>query len=295
MLRIGGGLLLVVVALLAILFMANGVSSRWRTPELGTTGTPAKAGPVRSLRVMAFNVAKCGFHQGGFRFAEPTEVRERLDRIAETIVAADVDLVFLSEIVAEAAPCPVDQVAYLAEKAGFHAFAFGENYSWGIPFLRIRAGNALLSRHPLRPVENVQLSGRKPFWEPTNNRRLLWCEVELDGEWLLAGSVRNDSFDANVNLLQALEILMWLDRRPALLAGDFNAEPDDESMRHFRDSGLFTDTFDGPPTYPTSGPHRRIDYVLAPRGWTVIEHRVVPCEESDHLPVLAEFRVDRDS
>ncbi len=295
MLRIGGGLLLAVVALLAILFVVNGTSSSWCVPELGTTGTPAKTGPVRDLRVMAFNIAKCGFHEGGFRFAEPDEVRERLDRIAETIVAADADLVFLSEIVAEAGPCPVNQVAYLAEKAGFHAWAFGENYSWGLPFYRIRTGNAVLSRHPLRPVETMQLGGRKPFWEPTNNRRLLWCEVKLDEEWLLVGSVRNDSFDPNVNFLQAMEILLWLDRRPALLAGDFNAEPDSASMKSLRESDLFTDTLDGPATYPTLAPYRRIDYVLAPRSWTVIEHRVVPCEESDHLPVLAELRVDRDS
>lgn len=269
------------------LFVVHGSSDAWREPEAGTTDAPAREEPADELRVLAFNLAQAGFHRGGLELAPRAEVLARLDALAEVLRHERVDLACLSEIVAEAGPGSVDQVRTLAERAGFHAWAFGENYRFGLPGVRVRAGNAILSRFPLRPLEVVQLPGRRPFWNPTGNRRLLWAEVHLAGLPLRVGSVRNDSFDLVNNERQVRSLLGSLPPGPVLLAGDFNAEPGDPPLRLLRESGRFAGRFDGPATFPSTG--RRIDYVLAPAGWSLVEERVLPLELSDHLPVLAVF------
>jgi endonuclease/exonuclease/phosphatase family metal-dependent hydrolase len=191
----------------------------------------------------------------------------------------------------ESGPGSVDQVEELARLCGFARFAAGENYSFGWPFLRIRSGNALLSRFPIDALETEQLPGGRPFWEPTNNRRVLWCDVEIDNRRYLAGSVRDDSFDLVNNLAQTRVLLERAGGRPTILAGDFNAEPGSEPISALRSSGRFVFAADGEPTWPASAPRRRIDHVFAPLGWELLEHRTVAIGESDHLAVLAAFRL----
>lgn len=274
----------------ALAFVLNGTSDAWRTPEAGVVAMLEPRAARRELRVMAFNAAKCGFFAGG-RFAEREVVTAELDAVAQVIVREDCDLVVLSEVVLECGPEPLDQVVYLAQHSGLSHFAASENYSFGVPFLRIRSGNALLSRWPLKALETQQLAGGAPFWNPTNNRHVLWCEVGLPKGPMLVAALRNDSFDLANNLVQTREIVAWLGERPALLAGDFNAEPHDPSLELLRKSGRFSGLVDGPPTFPARAPRRRIDHVLAPAPWKLLEHHTVEIGSSDHLAVVATFEL----
>ena len=244
----------------------------------------------RAVTLMAWNIAKCDFHERGLSFKSEAEVRERLDRMAAVIVAQEVDLLFLSEVVLEALPCPVNQVKYLAEKAGFAHWAYGDNYSFGIPGARIRSGNALLSRLPMKPNRVEQLPGGTPFWKPTGNRRLLWCDVEIDGEWVACGSLRNDSFDLVNNAAQVRAIVGSLGAAPCVIAGDFNATPATDAFRLWEASGRFSGVFSGALTFPADAPNRRLDTVLLPKSWQ--EDRgatwmdtVLDVDLSDHEPV----------
>jgi endonuclease/exonuclease/phosphatase family metal-dependent hydrolase len=272
-------------------FVLNGMSRGWRAPESGTGGGTSVRDEVREVRVFACNIAKCFFHEGGLTFASASAVRDRLDKLAAIIQRERSDLVFLSEVVMEAGPVPVNQVEYLARKCAFPSFATGENYSFGWPWYRIRSGNAVLSRFPCRPIEVMQLQGGQPFWAPTNNRRVLWCDVEVNGVSLLTASIRNDSFDLENNSLQARQLLEYVDGRSALLGGDFNAEPHTNSMSMFRESGRFSGAIDGEPTFPAHAPSRRIDYILAPASWEIVEERVVDTGVSDHLAVVSVFKL----
>ncbi len=277
------------VLLAAALFAANGLGDGWKTPRTGSGGGPERAEPLHELRVMALNAAKCSFHEGGLSFASAETVRSRLDRIAATILEERADLVCLSEVVMEAGPVPVDQVEHLARLCGFAHYASAENYSFGLPFYRIRSGNAVLSRLPLRALPTMQLAGERPFWKPTNNRRVLCFEVSIGGAWLLGASIRNDSFDIENNALQMRQVLDHVGDRPALLAGDFNAEPGTPPMASIVATGRFVGLADAPPTYPSHAPTRRIDQVLGPASWTVLEQRVVDTGVSDHLAVVVTF------
>ncbi|MCC6409140.1 MAG: endonuclease/exonuclease/phosphatase family protein [Planctomycetes bacterium] len=272
------------------LFAYEGLNPSWRKPEVARSAGDELVAPIRELRVVALNVAKARFYEGS-EFADADRVRAELDAIAAVLVAERADLVFLSEVVLECGPEPLDQVEHLARAGRFPFRAASENYSFGLPFFRIRAGNALLSRVPVKALETLQLAGRRPFWSPTNNRRALCTELELGGATVLAVVVRNDSFDLANNLAQTRELLDWVGARPALLAGDFNAEPGDASLQLLSSSGRFSGLVDAPPTFPSAAPRRRIDHVLAPPTWTLVEHHVVAAGSSDHLAVVATFRL----
>lgn len=284
------GLGLVSACLLA-LFVIDGLSGDWRTPIVTCTNAGAGDARPESLRVAALNVAKCDVHTGGMSFASVDSVTSRLDRIAACLTAEACDVVLLSEVVFECGPVPVDQVDYLARKAGFGWYATGENYRFGLPIFRIRTGNAILSRRPLRPVETQALNGDRPFWNPTNRRRALWCEMELGDGWLLVGSVRNDSFDLANNSVQVDQLLRFSEGRPALIGGDFNAPPDSESMEKLRGSRRFVLPTDSTPTFPASSPSRRIDEILGPATWKIVRSAVFDTGVSDHLGVATTFEL----
>lgn len=240
---------------------------------------------------MAFNLAKCGFHRGGLSFRDAAEVRGTLDEIAALIRREHVDIAFLSEIVWEAGPCPVNQVAYLAETSGLNHYAFGENYSFGLPWYRIRSGNAVISKVPLEARALQQLAGPQGLLDPTNCRRALWVEVDLGVRKFLAASVRNDSFDLENNAVQVDELLQYAAQRDVVLAGDFNAERDSTSIRRVMDASRLQCVPTGSPTYPARSPERQIDYIFAPSDWVVVSQSVPETLVSDHRPVIATFAV----
>jgi endonuclease/exonuclease/phosphatase family metal-dependent hydrolase len=290
---IGSGLLIAGLIPL-FLFVLNGtVLDRGNVPEVVLTRHAAAAPPKRGdqVRILAYNIAKAFVHRGGFRFAEQTEVQARLDRIAEVVRDAKPDLVFLSEAVRDCGPCPVNQVDYLAERCGMHAWAFGENYNVGLPVYRISGGNAILSRWSLEGIANLDLPGRKPFYVTRNNRRFLICSTEIAGQAVLLGAMHTDSFDRENNAAQSRLIVEALSLQPAVCAGDFNAEPGSESLTLFRDSGRFVGEWNGAATYPSEAPQRTIDYVFGPADWKLVEHRVIRNDASDHYAILTVFEV----
>lgn len=292
--RFVGRAALLVVLLVALSFVLRSGCAPWRTPDTGTTRHGAESFVGPTLRVLAFNLAKAGAHRGGLDFASTQDVRAELARIADAIRRERSDLVFLSEILQVCGPCPVDQVRELAELCEMHAWAFGANYDWGLPFFAIRAGNAILSRFPLEGEAVEQLeAGARSFWSPSGNRRVLWARVRIGEQNLCIASVRNDSFDLQNNHAHVLQILSSLGAEPALLAGDFNAEMHDASMRCLARDGRFAfrSTSGGPATWPAHAPRRRIDYVLAPASWKPLRERVLRIGSSDHLAVASVFEL----
>ncbi|MEX0775693.1 MAG: endonuclease/exonuclease/phosphatase family protein [Phycisphaeraceae bacterium] len=287
---------LCLVALPIVLFVINGtLLSYGQRPLLGTTTHAAapladEAAPV-IVKVLSYNIAKGFVHQGGLCFADRQVVAARMERIAALINAEQPDMVFLSEAVLECGPCPVNQVTMLAQATGMHAWAFGENFNIGVPGYRMVGGNAIFSRWPLEAVGNPSLAGRRPFYITRNNRRLLWCAVHLAGRWVLLASVHNDSFNPANNLIQTRELLDFAPHEEALIAGDFNAQPHEPSMTLLRDSGRFAGMFDGALTFPSDEPRQRIDFILAPARWELLEDRVLDSDASDHRPVVAVFRI----
>jgi endonuclease/exonuclease/phosphatase family metal-dependent hydrolase len=292
--RIGIGLALM-LGIPASLFFINGtMCSRGENPELHvlTNGAPSRGErSPGTVKILAFNIAKCFVFKDGEGLESVNAVKGRIGRIAEVINLESPDFVCLSEAVVECGPCPVNQVASLAEATGMHAWAFGENYNFGLPFFRVVGGNAILSRGPLEVVANPSLAGRQPFYATKNNRRVLWCAAQTGGRRVLLASIHTDSFDRDNNFRQTQQILDFAGDHEAILAGDFNARPDWPSIDLLRKSARFHGAFDGPQTFPSDHPDRRIDFIFAPATWELLEERVLDSDVSDHKAVVATFRL----
>jgi endonuclease/exonuclease/phosphatase family metal-dependent hydrolase len=103
------------------------------------------------------------------------------------------------------------------------------------------------------------------------------------------------SHDADERILQARRVVALIgDRRPAVVAGDFNSADELEVIREFRAAGLVDPGGDF--TNPSIARRQRLDFVLVPESATVTA-RLTPDggeqwhQLSDHLPVLVEFTV----
>ncbi|MFO0937517.1 MAG: endonuclease/exonuclease/phosphatase family protein [Gemmataceae bacterium] len=241
--------------------------------------------------IVSYNIAKAFAHRDGLEFEHPDKVTQRLQQLAQVIIMTQPDIVCLSEVMTEAGTMPIDQLEFLAKATRLPHVAFGENYNFGIPGYRIVGGNAILSRTPLKPVANISLAGRQPFFVTRNNRRALFAETELHGQTVLVGSLHNDSFNPANNEAQIKQIVDFIGDRPCILAGDFNAKPGSPTMKYIDDCKHFSGEINGNGTFPASAPTQRIDYVFAPPTWLYGGTQVLANAASDHRPVISVFTV----
>lgn len=62
-------------------------------------------------------------------------------------------------------------------------------------------------------------------------------------------------------------------------------------IRRIVDTGRFAAKLDGPVTVSSYDPHGTIDYIFVPGDWQLLEHRVIQTDLSNHLPVVATYRI----
>ena len=252
------------------------------------------------LKVMTYNIWMGGAYKGAWRFEKPEIVTERIRRIGNLIRENNPDLVFLQEVVLDSGLGSFNQAPVLAEKTGMHMWVFGQCINDGLPFYRMIEGNAILSRWPLEPLTNQKMAGNKAFYEiGYDDQSTLWCKADIGGQEILLASVHLNASDFyEVRLPQVQQLLDFAGDRPAILAGDFNADPNELEIRRIVDTGKFAVKLNGPFTISSYDPHRTIDHIFVPRDWQLLEHRVIQTDLSDHLPVLSTFRIplvaDRD-
>jgi endonuclease/exonuclease/phosphatase family metal-dependent hydrolase len=208
---------------------------------------------------------------------------QRLSAIRAGVAALAPDIVGLQEVVQldVAEGDALDQAAAIAEGLGYHSAysrARDERYY----------GNAVLSRWPIKRNHVYEL----PRGGTEERRTLLFTEIESPfGSIPFFVTHLNWKFEeGHVRAAQIREIVLRVETLskegafPAILVGDFNAEPDADEMRFMRGlttlgggrSVYFQDAFaiagDGSPgfTYARSNafaatlrePDRRIDYIF---------------------------------
>ncbi len=285
------------VVLLVLLFVNARFLGPGETPLYGQTSRPPTAlvsdanGVI--LKVMTYNIWMGGAYRGGWRFEKPERVAEHIEKIGELIWQQQPDIVFLQEVVIDSGPGSFNQVPVLAEKTGMHIWAFGQCINDGLPFYRMIEGNAILSRRPIDPLTNQKMAGTKEFYEiGYDDQSTLWCKADIGGQEILLASVHlnaNDFYE--VKLPQVEQLLDFAGDRPAIMAGDFNADPNELEIRRIVDTGKFSAKLDGPFTISSHDPHRTIDHIFVPRDWLLLEHRVIQTDLSDHLPVVTTYRI----
>jgi endonuclease/exonuclease/phosphatase family metal-dependent hydrolase len=248
---------------------------------------------------------------------------QRLPAIRAGIRALAPDVLGLQEVL-RLAPDDgdgLDQAALFASDAGYHfAFARAHDERW--------FGNAVLSRWPVLRSATFEL----PRCGTDERRTLLFAEIDAPfGRLPFFVTHLNWKFDeGHVREAQVREIVAHVDALsapgafPAVLVGDFNAEPEADEIRYlhgltslgtarrtyFRDAFALAGTLPGftyarsnPFAAPLGEPDRRIDYVFVRgrddrhRGDPVDAHVCfdAPFEgtfPSDHFGVVANLRTE---
>ncbi len=236
---------------------------------------------------------------------------ERLVAIRETLRAESPDIVGLQEVITTPFGDALDQGKAIAEGLGYEV-AFGRSHGEGFSF-----GNGVLSRWPIVRSENHALPGG----EDTEPRSLLCAEIDSPVGRIpffvthLAWRFHEGAVRQAQAVAVAEKVSAWGPRgaTPAILVGDFNADPEADEIRYLK--GLtalgrgrcvfFTDAFavagEGPgATFakrnpfaaPLREPDRRIDYIFVQRTNDDVRGDPVEARVSFDRPVNGVFPTD---
>lgn len=227
-----------------------------------------------ALRVMAYNI----------RAGLGMDKQRSLERVARVIEKFKPDLVALQEVDRNCKRSGgIDMAAKLGEILGME-HRFGK-------FMDLEGGEyglAVLSRLPIAKTLRHQLpDGAEP-------RCALEVQVELEAVEapLSFISIHNDWTSADYRRAQAEALLKAIDSRsnPVILAGDFNGNRDDPSVKLIAGSRFKLPEKKGARrTWPAGKPRIEIDFIMMrnirPRK---VEHWVIDERlASDHRPVAA--------
>jgi endonuclease/exonuclease/phosphatase family metal-dependent hydrolase len=245
---------------------------------------------MATLRVMTYNVRSCTVAGCG----------GAVDRVAAVLADLQPDIVALQEL---EGPGRVggrpDQAAELAERLGWQGwFEPAMHRPSGVSF-----GNAIVSRHPLRPVSAGALP-RVDAGAVREPRGAAWAAVDVGGVELQV-LVTHLGLSRRERLAQVDALLgpRWLgDPRcatPRLLCGDLNSRPGSPEHRRLEgslvDGALVAPPAGGSATFPALRPLVRLDHVLVSPDLRVVR-TVVPRgralrRTSDHLPLVVELEL----
>ena len=235
-----------------------------------------------SLRVLSYNI----------HYGQGMDGEYNIQRLAEVIKTAKPDLVALQEVdVGVLRSGRVHQLQKLGELTGLTArFGPTQHYEGGL------FGNAVLTRLPIldEVIQPLPYTEATPELQ-TYPRGALAITVQApDGKPLRFISTH---FQHNVpaDRVAEAEAINKLFADPAdklrtLLAGDFNAKPDEEPIKILEQSWTHAMDQKSAPSAPSVNPQSRIDYVFyrSSADFRVISSDVLPeAMASDHRPVLA--------
>ena len=254
--------------------MNNRIAKAFLLAVIVLAGTLAgQANPLR-LKVMTFNVRMSG---------ELTLYD--VVPFANLIRQYDPDLIALQEVDYKVARSnQIDFATLLAAELGmFPVFGKAINSGSG------EYGSAILSKYPFMATRNEQL----PKPEGTKEQRaVIIAEVVLpSGQMVRFASTHLDHSNNAVRtaMVNSLNALLLKGDMPTILAGDFNAKPEESSIA----SGMqqWKQICNNNPTFPNN-PTSKIDYLFGyPKAsCKTISTRVITLTNiSDHCPVVAEI------
>jgi endonuclease/exonuclease/phosphatase family metal-dependent hydrolase len=242
-------------------------------------------GKTRRFRVVTYNIHKC----------RGMDRRVRPERIVKVLREIDADIVALQEVLwIHGAENTEDQAHFIARELGLD-FRLGENRKLhGAAY-----GNVVLSRFPMSAARNhdISVSGRE-------QRGCLRVDIDLPGKQSLhiynvhLGTSYSERHHQARKLLNQ-EILKNGDHAgPRLLLGDFNDWTRGPASRllaeHFRsaDMRIYIRRF---ATYPGFLPFIHLDHIYFDESLVLVnaflQRGRTALLASDHLPVVAEFRL----
>jgi endonuclease/exonuclease/phosphatase (EEP) superfamily protein YafD len=275
------------IALLLLALLA--LEGDWRWPR-GVVAPPDSS----SLVVLALNASH---YEAG------------LDRVVMGIKSLNPDVVLLSENCRE-----VGSIEQL--RTAFAPYTVTLSRSGDM---------AIASRLPVLSATEVELPSKEPFHRCSRrlkdgvdhpNRSFMHLRVDLHGTTVNLISVRFIAGHApSTGLADELEwgryllatqngearfLREYVSRLegPVIFGGDLNATPTSRLIRGlgaFATDAYLTNHWVGLPTFPTTFPIQRLDYLFAGHGVVATQAERPDLLISDHYPLMASFAVRRDS
>ncbi len=205
------------------------------------------------------------------------------ERIARIINNADVEAVALQELDSMTARYPGhDMLSEVAALTSMHP-----TYAASIDYRGGKYGIGILTREKPLSFRRVPL--------PCSSEPRSLLIVELEDYYYCCTHLSLHEVDRIESVRIITRELAQLDK-PALIAGDFNAQPNSLPMMAMqRQFDIFAKQ-GSPFTFPADRPDREIDYICLYKGAgdvaEVVSHTVVNAPvESDHAPIVVEVVV----
>lgn len=235
-----------------------------------------------TLRVMSYNI-----HHG-----EGLDQKLDLARIAKLITDQRADIVGLQEVDRGCERTQKrDLPAELAQLTGMTV-----HFEKNISYQGGEYGNAVLTRFPIKHAKNTHYK----MLRPGEQRGVLQLVLDVRGRDVLFLNThidyRPDDSERVLNVDELKTIVAAAGAMPVIMVGDFNATPESRTIAKI--NAFMTDAWDRVGkgdgfTIPVRKPAKRIDYIWITPG--SIEPRsiaVLSSEASDHLPVIAELKLN---
>lgn len=154
-----------------------------------------------------------------------------------------------------------------------------------LPIVR-KQGNAFMAAQ--------RVHGEKFHYFDTGIKRLI---IELEMEDFAVFLVHLSLKYRHRHLqLRRLHDLIEATAKPVIVAGDFNTFwGENEIYLFLRAAGLRSANTEGLPTYPSRSPRKELDFVLYQEGISVTSFEIPDVRLSDHLPLICDFEVTKQS
>lgn len=232
-------------------------------------------GNSSSHRVMSYNVRNCTGLDG----------KTDYQRIANIIKNANCEAVAIQELDSMTTRYEgQDMLKNLAELTGMYpTFAPSIDYQGG------KYGIGMLTKEKPLSHRRVALPCRS---EPRSLQI-----VELKDYYYCCTHLSLHAEDRETSIGIIIDELSKLDK-PVMIAGDFNAEPEEESMKMMAEEFVIFKKDAAPYTFPADKPDIEIDYICLLKSgkvakFEVLEHSIIDAPvESDHRPIVAEVKIN---
>ncbi len=265
---------------------------------------------VDTLKIAAYNIAHGRgpvFGASNFDGGSESERRDRLQQIGALLASLGLDIVVLNEVDFSCTwSHGIDEAVLIAEAAGLGYVARQSNYDLALPFFRVWAGNAVLSRYPITGAVIHRFEPYSRFESRfTGNHDSILAAIDLGNDRSLRVWGVHFEFRSEQSRLAAARSIISesADLADLVIAGDFNStargfprytpvRSQGSAIDLLLGSGLYavfpSSTLEQSRfTFPSQQPDRTIDWILVSRGMEIVDGAVLPDQLSDHLLVHA--------
>ncbi|MBU6470897.1 MAG: endonuclease/exonuclease/phosphatase family protein [Gammaproteobacteria bacterium] len=245
------------------------------------------------MRLLLYNLRYGAGHGPAFNFPLPgiggymRATGRNLGRIVEFIQSTHPDIAGLIEVdMGSVRAATQNQAEVIANATGLVP-AYHNKYARGsinqyLPIVR-KQGNAFLTRQ----TDAIQ---RFHYFDLGIKRLIIELEMTHLCLFLVHLSLR---YRHRQHQMHHLVSLVRSSRKPVIVAGDFNTLSGSEEIDLFAAAaGLHSANVRNQSSWPSSHPHRQLDFILYSQGVRMLAFDIPNVQFSDHLPLLFDFELE---